>query len=91
MPRAVYPSMAEDSRMGALLESDWPARPMPSMAKDSRMGALRLHSICRGRLPTDSKSPRPCRHSRVGGNLDAPSTNHPANRTSDLAGARVSP
>ena len=56
MPRAVYPSMAEDSRMGALLESDWPARPMPSMAKDSRMGALRLHSICRGGLPPDRKS-----------------------------------
>ena len=72
MPRAVYPSMAEDSRMGT----------------------LRLHSICRGRLPTDRKStrrqasfflshspscPAPpprhpatrARHSREGGNLDA--------------------
>ena len=31
------------------------------------------------------------RHSRVGGNLDAPSTNHSVNATSDLAGARVFP
>jgi len=33
----------------------------------------------------------PPRHSRVGGNLDAHSTNHSANATSDLAGTRVFP
>ena len=33
----------------------------------------------------------PSRHSRVGGNLDARSTNHSTNTSSDLAGARVFP
>ena len=39
--------------------------------------------------PTPSTQRPPPRHSRVGGNLDAHSTNHSANATSDLAGARV--
>ena len=38
-----------------------------------------------------SSTQHPPRHSRVGGNLDAHSTNHSADATSDLAGARVFP
>ena len=55
---------------------------LPSFPRPSAPSFLR---------PSAPSFPRPSRHSRVGGNLDARSTNHSTNASSNLARARVFP